>query len=797
MPRGGSMDISFDLNESWFFTPEYSERLHGESGGAGLVPVRIPHTVKELPFSYCDERDYQAVCAYRRAIDVPVEWEGNRLLLHFGAVAHECEVFLNGVLAGSHACGYTAFAVDITEHVRYGEQNVIVLKVDSRESLDIPPYGGAIDYLTYGGVCREVKLLIKPQVYIEDVFAAATEKEGEAALACTVTLNGHVEGCALHAILSDERGAVVWESGDIGIERKETVLQSAVPGAKLWNTDDPVLYRLGVTLLQNGEETDKYAVRTGFRSCVFHADGFYLNGKKTKIRGLNRHQSWPYVGYAMPRRPQRLDADILKFELGLNAVRTSHYPQSPHFVERCDEIGLLVFTELPGWNHIGGKAWKEQAVQNARDMVTQYRNHPSVILWGVRINESADDDGFYTRTNAAAHLLDNTRQTGGVRNFRKSRLLEDVYTYNDFVHNGKNIGLEKKKKVTPDMGKAYLVTEYMGHMFPAKSYDNDAWREEHALRHAKVLDAAAREKDIAGSFGWCMTDYNTHKEFGSGDRVCHHGVMDLFRNPKPAAAVYASQQEDAPVLEVGGMEIGDRPAMYLDHVYAFTNADSVRLKRDGEQIAEFWPDKEFGAVAHPPVKIDDLIGTVLGKEEGYDEKTARNIKAAMKAILRYGEGGLPIKELLRIGFLMAAKKLKRSDFQRLIETYVMGWGSAPHYEFEAVKEGSVIAGVTKEPVTEARLTAMADTACLHEEGTYDVGTIRIRAVDQNGNLLPYCMEAVQATVEGPLEVIGPAIFPLRGGMGGTYVRTTGQTGGAAIILSTESLGEVCLRFVIE
>ena len=135
---------------------------------------------------------------------------------------------------------------------------------------------------------------------------------------------------------------------------------------------------------------------------------FYLNGKKLRLRGLNRHQSYPYVGYAAPASMQIFDADILKKELGVNAVRTSHYPQSQDFIRRCDEIGLLVFTEFPGWQHIGDEEWKRQAVQNLKEMIVQYRNHPSIILWGVRINESQDDDVFYRETNRVAHELDDT-----------------------------------------------------------------------------------------------------------------------------------------------------------------------------------------------------------------------------------------------------------------------------------------------------------------------------------------------------------------------------------------------------
>jgi beta-galactosidase len=118
--------------------------------------------------------------------------------------------------------------------------------------------------------------------------------------------------------------------------------------------------------------------------------------------------------------------------LHCNIVRTSHYPQSRHFLDRCDEIGLLVLEEIPGWQHIGDESWKQVAIDNVGRMIRRDWNHPSIVLWGVRINESPDDHNFYTRTNALAHALDDSRQTGGIRNFPESEFLEDVFTVNDF-----------------------------------------------------------------------------------------------------------------------------------------------------------------------------------------------------------------------------------------------------------------------------------------------------------------------------------------------------------------------------
>ena len=415
-------------------------------------------------------------------------------------------------------------------------------------------------------------------------------------------------------------------------------------------------------------------MRFGFRRVEFRPDGFYLNEKRVQLRGLDRHQSWPYMGYAAPARAQRLDADILKYELGCNAVRTSHYPQSHHFINRCDEIGLLVFTEIPGWQHIGGESWKAQALENTREMVLQWRNHPSIFLWGVRINESADDDELYRKTNEIAHQLDPTRPTGGVRNFPHSHLLEDVYTYNDFSHHGPNRGCAPRKVITREGGKGYLISEYNGHMFPTKAYDCEEKRLEHALRHARVVSDAASQPGIGGSFGWCMFDYNTHRDFGSGDRICYHGVMDMFRNPKLAAAVYASQQEMTPVLEISSsMDIGEHPAGALGTVAVFTNADQIRLYRNDLLVGSFSPSADYAGLAHPPVLIEDTVSGLLERQEGMSPRTASMVREVLLATAMYGSA-LPLSVLLKAAYLMGLKGFTREQGVDLYNRYVASWG---------------------------------------------------------------------------------------------------------------------------
>ena len=432
-------------------------------------------------------------------------------------------------------------------------------------------------------------------------------------------------------------------------------------------------------------------------------------------------------------------------------------------------------------------------------MVKQYRNHPSVILWGVRINESQDDDALYTRTNALAHSLDPSRQTGGVRCIRKSSLLEAVYTYNDFIHNGEAPGCRTKQEVTSDSSKPYMITEYNGHMFPTKTYDPEEHRLEHALRHARVLNAVAGQGDIAGSFGWCMFDYNTHRDFGSGDRICYHGVLDMFRNKKMAAEVYASQGCEQPVLAVStSMDIGEHPAAFRGRVLAFTNADSVRMYRDGQFIREFYPaDSEFSHLPHPPLEIDDFIGDTLLREEHFSPTQAKYTAELINYATRFGYDHLSRSLKLKTLWLMLRYRMTMDDATALYNKYTNNWGgTATVYRFDGIKDGQVVSSVTKAPAERMHLHAEASCDTLVEGETYDAALVRISMRDQNGNLLSFCQEAVELSAEGPIRIIGPKTAMLRGGLGGTFIRSIGESGSAALTLTAYVAEPVRLVFSI-
>lgn len=768
------------LCSGWQFAESWSEEFL--SGAGEAEDVRLPHTVRELPLHYASPEDYEMLCGYRRVLHIPAEYEGKRLFLQFDGAAHIASVFVNGRETVTHRCGYTAFRVEITGLVRYGADNLVAVRLDCTENPAIPPFGFVIDYLTYGGLYREVWLDVRELAYIEDIFVT-TPAAGR--VRAVLTVSGGQQHVRLRVL---DGGVCLAECGGDGSE-----FDVSVPNAAQWSPEHPKLYTLEA-MLDNG---DTQRVSFGFRTAEFRADGLYLNGERVFMRGLNRHQSYPYIGYAAPESLQREDARILKHELGCNAVRTSHYPQSRYFIDECDREGLLVFTELPGWQHIGGEEWKAQAVENVREMIMQYRNHPSIVLWGVRINESVDDDDLYRRTNALAHELDPSRATSGVRYLEKSSLLEDVYSYNDFSHCGDNAGVKPKRKVTPDMHRALIVSEHNGHMFPTKSFDPWEKRQAQALRHARVLNDAAADGEHAGCFGWCMFDYPTHKDFGSGDRVCYHGVMDAFRNPKTAAALYASQSGETPVLEVGSpMDIGDYAAGDTGKVYVFTNADEVALYKNDRYVTSFRPSGWSG-LTHGPVLADDTIGCLLNTQEGFTGAKEKLLHDCLVSAGKHGLANMPLGDKLKMLRCMAMYKLTFADGVKLYGKYVGNWGGeATRWRFDGIRDGRTVASCTRAPGKHLHIEARVSSTALTERASYDMAAVRIRLLDEYGNTASYAQLPVELETGGVIGIAGPHTVTAEGGMCGTYVRSLGRAGSGTLTLRVQGLESVKIEFTV-
>ena len=277
--------------DGWEFTRHWTEAF-----GKGLpVPkqqaVRLPHTCREVPLHYASPADYEMVCGYRKQFRVPPVQAAPRLFVRFDGAAHQAVVRVNGKLAGQHRGGYTGFAVEITDLVDREGENLLTVQLDTREDPAIPPFGFVIDYLTYGGLYREVWLEATAESRLTDLFVY-TPTLHEAVVQWTAELTPAAVAVRIRLETADgtllaEQTAQAAETGKI---------QLSVPDAQPWDTEHPVLHHAVAELLNAaGQPIDRKQVTFGFRTAEFRADGFYLNGKKTFLRGLNRHQSYPYM----------------------------------------------------------------------------------------------------------------------------------------------------------------------------------------------------------------------------------------------------------------------------------------------------------------------------------------------------------------------------------------------------------------------------------------------------------------------------------------------------------------------
>jgi len=711
------------FNHNWLYRdraqPSATRKAFDDSG---FKRVTVPHTNKILPWHGFDDKEYEFVSIYRRHFKLPAELKDHRVFIDFGGVMSAATVWINGERLGEYRGGYTPFSFELTPHLNWRGDNVLAVEVDSTERKDIPPFGGEIDYLTFGGMYRDVTLRVVPNVFIENVFARPVDVLGaNKRVDVRVFLDESKASGAvkLTAELRDGSRLIATNSLEVTPNRQPhyDVTLNNLGALELWDIDRPKLYDVSVKLSAGGRALDNYETRTGFREARFTPEGFLLNGKHLKLRGLNRHQTFPFVGQAMPARVQRRDAWILRKELKCNIVRTSHYPQSPHFLDACDEYGLLVLEEIPGWQHIGDAAWKDLSVDNVDRMIRRDWNHPSIILWGVRVNESQDDHDFYTRTNKLARALDDSRPTGGIRYKYDSEFLEDVFTMNDF-----------QIPLRPPIQPLYLNTEFIGHMYPTKRNDNIERITEHTMRHARVHNQLASDKRYAGGIGWCAFDYNTHANFCSGDRVCYHGVSDIFRIPKPAAGFYKSQcdpKEEIVLEPAFDWARGDRNESF-NVAMICSNCEHLKIYIGNRLVAEVDPDtKNFGNLAHPPF--------VTNLRDGF----------------RRGWGDLKIEGYIG-GKVVITKTLsgKGVDQQLLIEPD----------DRELIGDG------------------------------IDATRVVMRVTDEYEAVRNFANAAISLSLQGPGEIIGENPFALFGGVGAVWIKTKPTAGLIKLTATHPTLG---------
>ncbi|MGE4453944.1 MAG: glycoside hydrolase family 2 TIM barrel-domain containing protein [Sphaerochaeta sp.] len=783
--RREEMYQEFPVNNGWYFQEGFSQDVLKEAADEkDLAPVCLPHSPFLYYSGYHLEGEHCLTVTYKRHFSL-LKHDTQQVSLRFEGIANKADFYVDGILCGHAEGAYLPYTLKVGDKREF----TLVVVADSSEDPSFPPYGGSMDYLSFSGIYREVFLILHEEAHFTFLGAESNDPG-------SVHLKGRAiasEGEPVSVVLLD--GGNTLATAQTSIEDGKFSLSLTGLSLRPWSLDDPYLYTLDVSL----GSVDHRMVSFGSRSAAFTKKGFFLNDKQVFLRGLNRHQDYPYLGYAAPASLQREDAVILK-DLGVNLVRTSHYPQHPAFLDACDRLGLLVFEEIPGWQHIGNEAhWREACADNVIRMIERDYNHPSIILWGVRINESADDESLYRETNRRARDLDSNRCTAGVRNLKQSQFLEDVYTYNDFSYTGRGRALLKKKKVCSPQS-PYLVTEFCGHMYPCKTFDPPRIRAEHAARHAKVLDQALGEKGLSGVIGWCMHDYFTHANFGSGDQICYHGVLDIFRSEKAAAQIYRTQK-DSPyhLCLLGSCDGGDYPKAALPPLSVATNCEAVRLCYNNEEVGVFYPDrKHFPNLTHPPVVITDFIGKRLRGESYLNEREIPSLARLLGKVGRQG-GVLKMGDLVRMGLFLKRHKKGYQDAVDLFNRYVGNWGSeGGTWSFEGLVGEKVVVAEHFTQGGSPELVLAAQRTTLHlDEPSCDMVSVMVQ-IQKTGQYLPlpYAQVPYHVTVQGKANLASPAHGTTIGGSGVIYVRANGVPG-TAVLQVCSPLGDKCLQFTVK
>lgn len=617
--RGAQARSVPEFGTNWQFGGRYSAGSAQSAYDDSLFEtVCLPHCVADLSWNGWDPDSWTGEWIYRRHVELPTQFHDMRIFCEFEGVMSGASVVVNDSSLGRRAGGYLPFSHEITEVVHEGD-NVIAVVVDGTWQW-APPDGhpdgpAAVDYCQPAGIYREVHLKALPAVFITDLFAKPVDvlrSDRRVELSATIDA-GLVPTTQAELTVELRDGTVVLADTvlPVTISAVGTVTVSGeLTGfidIDLWGVDNPKLYDVVARLTVDGIDLHEYRDRVGFREARWEHDGFYLNGDRLHIFGLNRHQIYPYVGHAMPGRVQRRDAEILKHRWHCNMVRCAHYPQSRHFLDACDELGLLVWEEPPGWQFLpDDPTWLTLALRDIEEMVVRDRNRPCIVLWAARLNETPNNPLFYRRTKELILRLDDSRQTTGAMTSQSiDGWQQDVFGFDDYAGDRINAFLR------PPLDVPYLVSETVGALSSQPLFrwlDHPGVLAQQAIAHAEVHDAARADPRYAGVLAWLAFDYGSqHGKIYKNVKT--PGVADIFRVPKFAASFYRSQvspEIEAVIEPAFAWGVGDGlPPQGPGHrAVVLSNCDYLKLYVDGNQVSTARPDRQaFPHLAWPPFTV--------------------------------------------------------------------------------------------------------------------------------------------------------------------------------------------------
>lgn len=591
-------------------------------------PVTLPHTPRIEPRVVDDQ--WQGDAWYRLDIPFRSGWSGKKIYIDFEGAMNATEVWLNGQRIGSHLGGYLPFTVELTERLQ-PEANQLLVRLDNRDNeITGPKPLATLDFNMYGGLYRNVWLRAENPVHITDAVHAGEVASGGIFVrypqiskdAAQVEVQTHIRNGAdaeslrvVHQLLNGGEVIARSEREASGAGRQTvTDRQSlSVVQPKLWYPASPNLYTLHTQVFAGDQLVDEENTRIGIREFRLQNGELFINGEKTFLRGVNRHQEYPYVGYALSDATQYRDAALIK-AAGFDYVRLSHYPHSKAFMRAADELGLVLLDAILGWQYFNDTPeFRDHAVQTCRDLVRRDRNHPSVLAWECSLNESQMPEPLIDRLHAAVHEEfpgDNVYSAGW-----------KPYGYDIYLQ-ARQHRLDHYKEPT----KPYIVSEYGDWEYYAMNagLNQDNWGdllqadrssrqllgdgEKRLQQQALNLMEAHNDNFNTPAFAdgyWVMFDYNR----GYADDLEASGLMSIERLPKFSYYFYQSQRDadDFAGPLAGGYMVHIashwQPGSSSDF-YVFSNAEEVEIQLNGKTVARSAPNSRFTSLRHPPFHFE-------------------------------------------------------------------------------------------------------------------------------------------------------------------------------------------------
>lgn len=624
-----------------------------DDSNAKWEKISIPHTAKIENLVVINQ--FQGVFYYQKTFDINLK--NKKVFLYFEGVMMETDVFINDQKVANHEGGYLPFSVDISSFIDGKTKINVKLKVTNVDNPEIPPGKPLkdLDFNYYGGMYRNVYLITSDKLYITDAVNAnkiasggvfvnfETVSKEKASGTIKVHLKNEFSGdkkVQLKYILKSKSGKKIeFISDEFSVDAnsdKEFIQSISIENPNLWSINSPNLYQLEVQVISNNITIDTFYDKIGIRKSEIKADGYYLNDEKLYINGTNRHQEYPYLGYAISDEAQYRDAIKIK-NAGFDMVRLSHYAQSEAFLDACDELGILVMNSLAGWQFFGNEVFQKNSLQNLRDMIRRDRNHPSIVFWENSLNETEMTENFMKQANVvlkeefpyntkiSASWMDNSnydifipaRQHAKAPDYWTKYNKENrkifIAEYGDWEYYAQNAGFNQKEF-------SNLKEE------ERTSRQLRGFGEKRLLQQAYNFQEASNSNrkgvNTIGEANWLMFDYNR----GYSPDIESSGISDIFRIPKFAYYFYQSQRDSNIVLDsklqsgamvnIATYWTEDSP---LD-VTVFSNCDEVALFLNGVLIARQKPtiNENSDQLKHAPFifKIDTFQAGTL-KAEGF------------------------------------------------------------------------------------------------------------------------------------------------------------------------------------